>query len=1104
MPAIYDNIETDLLDGLRETLKGARRADFCTGYFNLRGWGKIAEDVENLRGEKLRDEDEKTTYCRLLIGMNPAPPDIVRAAYGANQNEITQSAAYKIMKEQVADFAKQLTFGRPTAAAEKDLRTLARQLRGGKLRVKFHGRRPLHAKLYLVRREDNIAAVAGFVGSSNLTFAGLEKNYELNVDVLEQDAANKLAQWFEARWEDDWSADISEELAKIIEESWAGGPVKPYYIYLKTAYELSLDAISGVNEYPLPAVFRGEMLKFQERAVGIAAKILHKQGGVIIGDVVGLGKTITASAVAKTFQEDHGDNVLIVCPPKLEKMWGDYLHRYRISGDTFSHGKTAKLEKERRYKLLIIDESHNFRNRESDRYTHLRDYINNNESRVILLTATPYNKSFHDIANQLRLFVSEDLDLGIRPDKYIQTLGGAAEFKRKHPQTPVSALPAFEKSEEIDDWRELMRRYLVRRTRGHIIQHDAKEDKTEERHYLDMPDGKRFYFPKRTPKTMKFRLDKNDDYGKLYSEEVVGVIGELELPRYGLQQYFSEDAEVAKEDEIIIENLSRAGRRLRGFARSNLFKRLESGGDTFLKSIRRHIVRNAVFIAALEDKNGALPVGQIYAAETDEALDEADSDLFAENEETPDGGNLQTAANEVYQKLRADKKLRDKFQWPGKKYFNEDLRAALKDDIGRLQTILAKVPEWKPEKDRKLEALAKLLLETHKGDKILIFTQYKDTADYLLRELQNRKMQNIAAAHGDSDVQSIVNRFSPVSNGKTAQLDDFRVLVATDVLSEGQNLQDAHIVVNYDLPWALIRLVQRAGRVDRIGQKSPDIFCYSALPADGVEKVISLRKRLRSRIGENRELVGTDERFFEDDPKTADKTLRDLYAETAELEETEDETDLLSRAFDIWQNAVKDRPGLEETIKKLPNVVYSAKPAKPGETGGAIAYIKDGGGNDILAHVDTEGAVISQSQSHLLDLLQCEEEQEIARPAAHHELTGKAAEYMENIGHDLGGQLGGNRSVRRRIYARLNGMLANNAAPLLRHTEELKSAVQEIYDRPLTETARGRIRRMLMDGTADEDLCKSVLEMRAGKILCAAEGARDSEPKIICSMGLVK
>src|SRR5262249_45043694 len=161
----------------------------------------------------------------------------------------------------------------------------------------------------------------------------------------------------------------------------------------------------------------------------------------------------------------------------------------------------------------------------------------------------------------------------------------------------------------------------------------------------------------------------------------------------------------------------------------------------------------------------------------------------------------------------------------------------------------------------------KLLNKTHREEKVLVFTQFADTVDYLAEQLGQRRMERVGAATGNSENPTkLAWQFSPVSNNKHGEVpsaDELRGLLATDVLSEGQNLQDSAIVVNYDLPWAIIRLIQRAGRVDRIGQKAEVIRCYSFLPADGVERIIRLRSRVRQRLQENAEVVGTDEAFFE-------------------------------------------------------------------------------------------------------------------------------------------------------------------------------------------------------------------------------------------------
>ncbi len=536
MPTIYDNIDKELLQGLKDALTAShsRRADICVGYFNLRGWRCIADEVDALPGR------EDIPCCRLIVGMSIAPEHAVRNYYSQTHEETTNIKVAERRKEFAESLARQLTYGIPTAADEAGLRKLAAQLRNKKVAVSFFGAHPLHAKLYLVHREDKINPITGFVGSSNLTLSGMKRQGELSVDVVDKDAAEKLADWFDARWEDRWCLDVTDELADIIERSWAGGPVAPYHIYVKTAYELSKEAIEGARDFKVPGVFAKTMLEFQKQAVSLAAQRLHLHGGVIVGDVVGLGKTLVASAVAKTFQEDCGDNVLIICPPKLEEMWNDYLYRYNIAGETLSLGMAPKLHQMRRYRFVVIDESHNLRNRESRRYAKVRDYLRENESRVMLLTATPYNKQFTDIGSQLRLFVEADSDLGIRPEDYIRSLGSAGEFKRKHPTALITSLAAFEHSNAMDDWRELMRLFMVRRTRSHIKKNYAEYDAERQQHFLSFDDDTRFYFPHRKAKCAMFALNEGDDhdqYAQLYSPRVVNIINDLTLPRYGIGQY---------------------------------------------------------------------------------------------------------------------------------------------------------------------------------------------------------------------------------------------------------------------------------------------------------------------------------------------------------------------------------------------------------------------------------------------------------------------------------------------------------------------------------------------------------------------------------------
>ncbi len=517
MPRIFDNIELDLLPALGQTLLVSERADFCVGYFNLRGWKQIDSHVERWPGGAAQQ-------CRLLVGMQRLPQDELRQAYSLlpKEDQVSNQAVIRLKRRLAKEFQDQLTFGAPTDEDESGLRRLAAQLKTGKLVVKLFLRHMLHAKLYLCFRADANNPITGFLGSSNLTLAGLSHQGELNVDVLDHDATEKLARWFDDRWNDRWCVDITKDLIEVIDESWARTDVlPPFLIYVKMAYHLAEEARAGLSEFTIPTDMRGILLEFQSAAVRIAARHLQKRGGVILGDVVGLGKTLMATTLARVFQDPpHSLETLILCPKNLVGMWEDYAHRYRLIAKVVSTTQAQNILPDlRRFRVVIIDESHNLRNREGRRWAAIRDYVSRNASKCILVSATPYNKAYLDLANQIRLFLEPEDVVGIRPEEYLRRDCDARvdEFTRKH-QCPVNCLSAFEKSMYADDWRELMRLFMVRRTRSFVERNysftqcpscatvlRATDEKCpncerakakEDRRFLILEGGTRFHFPR--------------------------------------------------------------------------------------------------------------------------------------------------------------------------------------------------------------------------------------------------------------------------------------------------------------------------------------------------------------------------------------------------------------------------------------------------------------------------------------------------------------------------------------------------------------------------------------------------------------------------------
>ena len=1047
---------------------------------------------------------------------------------------IDNQTAHRLRIQLAEQLRQQLTMGVPTNTDEGTLRHLATQLRSKKVVVRLFLHHPLHAKLYLLFRDDPVNPIIAYLGSSNLTFAGLAGQGELNVDVLDQDASLKLKKWFEDRWNDRFCVDISNELVEIIEESWAREDlVPPYHIYLKMAYHLSQEARAGLSEFRIPRVFGQRLFEFQTAAVKIAAHHLNKRNGVLIGDVVGLGKTLMATAVARIFEDDYGLETLIICPKNLVRMWEDYRDEYQLRGRVLSLSRvTRELPDLRRYRLVVIDESHNLRNREGKRYRAIQEYIHANDSKCIMLSATPYNKTYLDLSNQLRLFVEEEQDLGIRPEKLLRELRelGEVEFSRRHQASPRT-LAAFDKSEYADDWRDLMRIYLVRRTRSFIQDNYAETDPDTGRKFLTYEDGTRSFFPTRVPKTIGFSIDENspdDQYARLYAQNVVDTINALNLPRYGLGNYVALSPHPAPDpaETRQLQDLSLAGKRLMGFCRTNLFKRLESSGAAFLQSVERHILRNYVYLHAIQH-DLPVPLGtqdleMLDPRFTDEDTDEAQGSMFEpEDEEQDEAANgtpsaelgswtaagFQARAATIYAEYTGQ--YRRRFKWLRPNLFVKGLEDDLQADAMALLRVLEHSGVWDPHHDAKLDALHELITVRYPDQKVLVFSQFADTVRYLEVQLRDRGVEALAGVTGDSsDPTLLAWRFSPESNqksGTSSAQPELRVLVATDVLSEGQNLQDCAIVVNFDLPWAIIRLIQRAGRVDRIGQKAEEISCYSFLPADGVERIINLRRRVRTRLKENAEVVGADEGFFEDD--LDDEVVLNLYHEKAGIMDgdVDGEVDLASHAYQIWKNALDTDPRLQKIITELPDVIYSSRAREPVDRrpDGVLVFMRTPDNNDALAYIGSDGKSITESQLEILSIAECKPD----TPAyqhheTHHQLVEAGVRHIVQEEKRVGGQLGRPSGARFRTYTRLKRH-AEEVKGTLFERDNLHKAIDDIYRYPLRQSAIDSLNRQLRSGVDDASLADLAIALRDDDRLCIVDPDTDvQEPQIICSLGL--
>ncbi|WP_211215543.1 helicase-related protein [Corynebacterium maris] len=1102
MPRIYDNLsdETKLGAGLNEFLHSFNSIDVATGYFDLRGWAELDELVTAKAAER---HDGDRAVARVLIGMVlPGDHDTLmrQIAQPLSQDDGGEGArtrATRIRDDLVAHLAKQLSRGIPTAAQRRTLHSLRSLIKDGHVELRVYTRQPLHGKTYILHRDDPSTPRHAFVGSSNFTRAGLTSNLELNVDVSDADSTAKLEQWFTDLWDDRWTLRIDEQLLEIIEDSWATPiPRSPYEVYLKVCYIMSQDIRAGIAQFDLNPLIKNTLLDYQATAVKTLAKRIMHRGGTMLGDVVGLGKTLTAIAVALMLRDEYGFQPLVICPKNLVEMWEEHLKKYDLAGRVVSYSMVHQtLPDLPRYRFVIIDESHTLRNNDTRTYNAVHEYLHDNDSHVLLLTATPYNLRYTDVANQLALFLNEDEDLGIAP---VYAFDRNPRLRDNLEFAPTT-LAAFKKSEEPEDWKRLMGEHLIRRTRSFVVNTYAHTDEHGNRYLQynneDGTPGQRFTFPKRKAIPIDHSFGEDDPAAKMTSERTLETLASLRLPRYDLASYVHPDAKhkASPEDKQVLEDFERSRGQVAGFVRTNFYKRLSSCGHSFRLSLVRHLRRNDLFIYALTH-GVPLPAGTLDPA----ALSDDETDLDALPQDSEDGteGQLFDAADDYEALQQYDPRG---LRWVNPKLFTAELLEALKEDSAAMTQLLSWYGEWSYEKDSKLQALAQVLTTTHSNDKVLIFTEYKDTAKYLANGLAYLGISQVEAATGDTkDPTSLARRFSPKSNVRlndddstpSAQpQDEIRVLVATDVLSEGQNLQDSHVIINFDLPWAIIKLIQRAGRVDRIGQQSDTVYIYS-IAHGAVEDVLDLRRRIHERLVTNAQTFGSDEQFFGTEEET--KIITELYEGQLSDIDTSEDVDAGSLAYEIWNKATKDDPELAKRIKKLPDLIDATRPQRLTESPGVLCFTASNSGLEGYAWSTPEGAHrLLTGHEALAKFEATPQTPALALRSDHDELVHHLVTGPLTMNFNTSGRLRGERKT---IWNRLGGNRYSNP--------EHNEALDALYNHPLTTLATQRLRRARRRHVSEDDLIDLIADLHASGQLVTSTDRSTESIHIVASMGV--
>ena len=1125
MPKIFDNQpvrrgadeRNSLAKGVHNVFRNYRHLDIATGYINLSAWDEFADEI----AAHPFNAENPVPVVRILVGM--VTRSVSEQMHLHQQRELRGvRASSKINREQqpqvrdelVAHLREQLMSGASSTTRARALYTLKEQLRQGRVQMKVFTAEPLHGKTYIARQHydehDHVQAI-GFVGSSNFTHAGLHTNRELNIDVLDSNGTAELQKWFDELWRDRSSYLINEEIIDLIEQSWAVKQPSPYDAYLKVCYELSVDMREG-GEYTLPSSLENILLDYQKSAVKVLARRIMRRGGTMLGDVVGLGKTLTAVATASMLQNAENFRTLVLCPPNLVQMWEEHLDAYEVNGRVIPYSMVhKKLPETRRFGLVICDESHNLRHEHTLAHSAIREYVHENDARVLLLTATPFNLSFKDVKAQLALYIDDDDDLGIAP----------VEALKKNPKISelvdgkVTTLRAFEFSEEVEDWRRLMSDHLVRRTRSYARRSAPTEictmpdGRVIERSYVLLSDGRKFYYPDRVSKAISHDFAADDPARLMESEQTLDDIKNLNLPRYNISAFDDSSRPHDDNDRAIIENAKSGRGNVRGFVQAGLYKRLSSSGDAFIKSLKRQLRRNELWLYALENKL-PVPTGS-YSEKQLGVVNDDDFDTFYGSDfARSDEQNTSNAA--AYESLRNN--APEQLRWVNSTIFRNTLRQQLEHDNDILRSMLARFGSWTVQRDSKLRALKDLIENTHAGDKVLVFTEYKDTAHYVAQGLRELGVERVAAVSGDSENPTdLARRFSPESNRLPGDEpehpltpeDELNVLIATDVLSEGQNLQDSHVVVNYDLPWAIIRLIQRAGRVDRVGQTS-DIVNVYLISHENVEETLNLRSRIKARLDSSALAFGSDEKFFDselgDDEET--RILQEFYAGRVEdLEEGDDPfADAVSEAGLVWFDLLKKDPRKAADIANAQDKLMATRMVRAGDVNASfVNYVATASGIDMFT-VLREDPTTSEVKPALVSAAE-------ALKLFFAEPSTPSAEPLEN-GWDMQQQLtefsftqdavsnGNLKGTRKRLFQRFHD--TTNTRSLFHNNTAAEQLLDKLFHYPLQRDAEISLRRAMRHLNNEELLAELKRLDDSGKLVLSS--LAEDDVRVVCSLGI--
>lgn len=859
--------EDSLLERFRSTLAYARCFDVLVGYFRASGFSALAGPLGNV--EKIR----------ILVGLN-VDSSVIQAVQADGGVPFLPVSHDAVHKNYIQAVQQEMENAPEQQETEDSVALFLRYIREGKVEVKGHPSRDIHAKVYITRYKDGPTYGSVITGSSNFSFSGLTAQREFNIELKDRPDVDFALNRFELLWSEGVTL-TDAFVATVTQKTWLNDTIKPYELYLKFLYEYFKEDIN-VDDSPPPILPDGFIdLEYQRQAVTAAGKILAAHGGVFLADVVGLGKTFIS---AMLLQQLPGYK-LVICPPVLKGYWEESLRQFHVAQyKVCSAGKLDELTTSAysKYKYILIDESHRFRNENTQGYEQLKKICLG--KKVILVSATPLNNRLGDILAQIKLFQPgrrstipgvPDLETFFRQrDKELRDLApGTPEYKEASER--AAAL--------VRD--KVLKHIMIRRTRGEVTRYFATDITRQ---------GLRF--PTLAPPVaLTYQFDATIEAA---FQSTISLLQSVTYARYTPLLYLKRGA---TEQEKISQGNAR------GFIKSILVKRLESSFHAFGRTIERFISSYQVFLQAYEQGSvfigKGVDIGELLEIDDSETLDEILSRKGVE-------------------------------QYPA-----EDFVKALHSDLVHdLETLRRIAAIWKNiNDDPKFDAFFESITTDHRlqNERLIVFTESQETAQYLHSHLERNlpgismRFSSKGGLYGKQSTSGSLARDFIQANfdpSHPTPKDEFRILITTDVLAEGMNLHRAGRVMNYDLPWNPTRVMQRVGRINRVGTAHQDIYLFNFFPTAQADAHLGLETNIIKKIDAFNVILGNDSQYLYEDETPDPHGLfgERLVKRLSSLADEDEDEDSELRYLQIIRQVRDDAPDLFEKVKRLPLKARSA------------------------------------------------------------------------------------------------------------------------------------------------------------------------------------